>query len=132
MKDSQKRSRTLQKLKVHNVLRILNPPPFEAKIIRSTPLQNIPLRCNLILSSHLRLGLQGGLFVSGFLTITLHASSLSITHVTNHPGNIAHGTKNVKILIMTLSPFSCYSFISDPNVPQLPIFKHSRPLSSAV
>jgi hypothetical protein len=55
-----------------------SPPlvPFWATSIQSIPSLPISLRSILILSTHLRLGLPGGLFPSGFLTNILYCDVL--------------------------------------------------------
>ena len=78
-----------------------------ASSIQSIPSYPTSWRSVLILSSHLHLGLPGGLFSSSFPTQTLCTSLLSSLHSTcsahsrfYHPNNIGWGVQTIKLLIM--------------------------------
>ena len=104
---------------------------------RSTPCSHIPLWISiLILSSHLHLGLPGGLFRSGFPTKTMYMPLFSPIRFTwpahlildfYHPNTTWWRVELIKLLIMWFSPLPCYFFPLRPKYSQHTILKHARP-----
>jgi hypothetical protein len=89
---------------------------FWASRIQSTPHKPMFLRSILIPSSHLHLGLPGGLFPSGFPTKTMYTflSSPMRATCTAHlirldlPNDIWGWVQIIKFLIVNLILFSCH------------------------
>ena len=93
---------------------------------------------NLILSSHLNLGLPRGLFRSGSRIKTLYTPLLSLPHKcymprqshswVYHPHIIGWGLQIHQLLIMQFPPLTCYLIPPGPKYsPQHPILKHPQP-----
>ena len=102
-----------------------------ASSIQSIPPHPTSWRSILILSSHLRLGLQNGLFPWGFPTKTLYTPLLSPIHTTSHssrfdhPNNIWCRVQIIQLLIMQLPPLPCYLVPLRPKYSrQIPYLKH--------
>jgi hypothetical protein len=108
--------------------------PILSQIIQSIPHHSIFLRSILILSTHLCLGLLGGLLPSGYRINILYAFLfLSIpaifpTHL------IPHGHSNytwrrvqvMKLLTMQFSPLSCHFIPRSKYYPQHPVLSHPQ------
>jgi hypothetical protein len=88
-----------------------------ARSIQAVPPHPTSWRSTLILSSHLLLGLQSGLFPSGFPTINPVYTSL-LLHTCcmfrpyhprfDHPNDIWWGVEIIKLLSMQFSPLPCF------------------------
>jgi len=104
---------------------------------QSSPLSPFPTSCRsiLILSSHLRLGLQIGFFPTGFPTKTLCTPILPTKRATcpghshsswcDDPKNIWWEVQIIKIFSMRFSPLPCYLVPVRPKcIPHHPILEH--------
>jgi len=105
---SQEISRILWNPKVHYSV-CKNLSVSGVRSIQTMPSHPTSWRSNLVLFSHLCLGLLSGLFLSGFLTKTLYAPLLphtcymplpSHSRRFDHPNNIWWGVQIIKLLIM--------------------------------
>jgi len=102
---SQEIPRILWKPKVHYRIHKCPPPvPILSRSIQSIPQHPTSWRSILILSYHLRLGLQSGLFPSGFTTKTLYAPLLSPMHAACH----AHHAHLILVMITRTILFEQY------------------------
>jgi hypothetical protein len=110
---------------------------FRARSVQSMPPHLSPWRSFLILFSHLPLGLQSGLFPSGFPTRTLYRSFLPNTcymprpsHSSrfDHPYNIGWWLQIIKLIIKYFSPVLCYLVHLRPKYsPQHHILEQPQP-----
>jgi len=116
-----------------------SPPPVPILIQTSPGPYPTSCRSILILSSHLRLGLQIGFFPTGFPTKSLYTPLLSTNRATcpgnshssscDHPKNIWLAAQIIKFLTMRFSPLPCYLVPLTPKyLPQHPILQHPKPI----
>jgi hypothetical protein len=95
-----------------------------ARCIHVTPSHPLSLRCILILSSHIQLGVLSSLFPSGFTARILYAFVSHACYMfhpshppwLDHSDNIWQSVQVMKLLIMQSSPAFCISSLLGPNI----------------
>jgi len=114
--------------------------PSWARSIQSMPPHPTSWTSILILSSHLRLGLQSGPFPHVFPAkprirlfsspYALHAPPIPFIRF-YHPNNIGYGVQIIKLLIMWFSPIPYYLVLLGPNILISTLFSSTLSLRSS-
>ena len=111
-----------------------------ASSIQSIPPHLTSWRCILILSSHPRLGLPSGLFLSRFphrnpiysspLPHTCYVPLPTLSSLYDQAKNIGRGVQVIKLFILYFSPFPVTSSLLGPNILLNTIFSYTLSLRS--